>query len=208
MRLAARMGPAGTSCLSRRSSIRRTSVGWLGTRMNGPRGLPVSRRYTGKGPKNQTCEEKNWHPARPIASTEVLLWTCAAVRCDEFPHFQSCKSDSSEKYDPRAGCMRAKEGQRSDRGPEKARGGQARRALRVRSPPDPEQHGPTWNTPARHSRLTGVEPDLDRAVCCWVEGRVRPMPEPQALQQPLRHVLQRAEQLHRRSLALLAGQVP
>ena len=118
------------------------------------------------------------------------------------------KDTSSEKYDPRAGCMRAKEGQRSNRGPEKARGGQARRALRVRSPPDPEQHGPTWNTPARHSRLTGVEPDLDRAGCCWVEGRVRPMPEPQALQQPLRHVLQRAEQLHRRSLALLAGQVP
>ena len=115
---------------------------------------------------------------------------------------------SSEKYDARAGCMCAKGGQRSNRGPEKARGGQARRALRVRSPPDPEQHGPTWNTPACHSRLTGVDPDLDRAGCCGVEGRVRPMPEPQALQQPLRHILQRAEQLHRRSLALLAGQVP
>ena len=50
---------------------------------------------------------------------------------------------SSEKYDPRAGRMRAKGGPRSNRGPEKARGGQARRALRVRSPPDPEQPGPT-----------------------------------------------------------------
>ncbi len=80
MRLAARMGPEGTSCSSRRSNIRRTSVGWLGTRMDGPLGLPVSRRYTGKGSKNQPCEEKKEHPPRPIASTEVLLWTCAAVK--------------------------------------------------------------------------------------------------------------------------------
>ena len=41
-----------------------------------------------------------------------------------------------------------------------------------------------------------------------VEDLVRPVPIPQALQQPLRHVLQRAEQLHRRSLALLLGQPP
>ncbi len=34
------------------------------------------------------------------------------------------------------------------------------------------------------------------------------MPVAQALQQSLRHVLQRAEQLHRRPLALLLGQVP
>ena len=57
-KLAASSGPAGTSCFSRLANIRRISVGWLGTCIDGPLGLPVSRPYTGKGPKNQTCEEK------------------------------------------------------------------------------------------------------------------------------------------------------
>ena len=73
------MGPAGTNCRAACPASGGPAWGGRGHACRTP-GLPVSRRYTGKGPKNQTCEEKNVHPARPIASTEVLLWTCAAVK--------------------------------------------------------------------------------------------------------------------------------
>src|SRR6516162_8157475 len=86
-RLAARTGPAGTSCFSRLSSIRRTSVGWLETRIDGPLGLPVSAPYTRKGPKKQRCEEKNWHWTRRNASTMVRLETWAAAKVRRMPHF-------------------------------------------------------------------------------------------------------------------------
>ncbi|HJT79211.1 MAG TPA: MBG domain-containing protein, partial [Gemmataceae bacterium] len=67
--------------------MRRISVGWLGTSIAVPLGLPVSGRYTGEGPKNQGCEEKKYVRERPRASTELLTPTCAAVKVRQIPHF-------------------------------------------------------------------------------------------------------------------------
>ena len=56
--------------------------------------------------------------------------------------------------------------------------------------------------------LTAVQSDLDATCPHSIESLVGPAHVPQALQQPLGQVLQRAEQLHRGSLPLLLGQVP
>jgi hypothetical protein len=64
-----------------------------------------------------------------------------------------------------------------------------------------------WNTPASHPALTAVQADLPLPRGGHVEGRLRPQPRAQALQQPLRHVLQAAEPLHGRALALLLRQL-
>ena len=76
--------PAGTSRLSRLSSIRRTSVGWLGTRIDGPLGLPVSDLTPRKARKTRGAKKK-LAPRGPGASTEVLLFTYLPSRCDKFP---------------------------------------------------------------------------------------------------------------------------
>src|SRR5262249_48706157 len=79
------MGPAGTICFRRLSSIRRIRVGWLGTRMGGALGLPVVCFYTGKGPQNQGCEEKNRPLTRPSTPTHLPGLTCAAIKVRRIP---------------------------------------------------------------------------------------------------------------------------
>src|SRR5262245_32957794 len=66
--------------------------------------------------------------------------------------------------------------------------------------PDAEAPTPPPGPPTRRRPLTAVQPDLDRGGHGRVERRLLPAAVAQALQQPLRHVLQRPEQLHRRSL--------
>src|SRR5262249_33981733 len=101
LRLAASTGPAGTNCWSRLFSIRRIRVGRPGTRMDGPSGLPVNGRYTGKGPKNQGCEEKKGHPGRPSDSTAVLLPTCVAVTVRRKSRFSELPTEMMNHRDSR-----------------------------------------------------------------------------------------------------------
>src|SRR5262249_46847531 len=53
----------------------------------GPQEIPVMDRFTGKGPKNPGCEEKNRHPAGRTASTDFLTLTYAPVKVRRNPHF-------------------------------------------------------------------------------------------------------------------------
>ena len=85
--MAASTGPTGTICFRRLSSIRRIWVGWLGTRIHGPLGLPVACFYTRIGPKNQRCEEKKRGLASSISSTYLQRWSCAAVKVRRIPDF-------------------------------------------------------------------------------------------------------------------------
>jgi hypothetical protein len=60
--------------------------------MDGPLGLPVSRRYTGKGPKNQRCEEKKSPPRCRSPQQKFYFGLVLLSRCDDFPISQSCFS--------------------------------------------------------------------------------------------------------------------
>jgi hypothetical protein len=63
-------------------------------------GLLASRGYTGRGPKNQRCEEKKGGPARPSASTVVLLLTYAAVKVRRIPCFSELGEAGIVRYNP------------------------------------------------------------------------------------------------------------
>src|SRR5262249_48965410 len=76
------------------------------------------------------------------------------------------------------------------------------------TPPAAEPPTPPPAPPPRRRPQTAVHRNLDRGGHGRVDRRLPPAAVAQALQQPLRHVLQRPEQLHRRSLPLLPGQLP
>src|SRR5262249_53736595 len=61
-------------------------------RASGPPGLPVSILSTGKGPKNQRCEEKVGRPRRPEEQGLIYPWLTAGSRCDKPSIPQSCTS--------------------------------------------------------------------------------------------------------------------
>src|SRR5262249_43649556 len=59
-------------------------------RASGPPGLPVSILSTGKGPKNQRCEEKVGRPRRSEEQGLISPWITAGSRCDNPSIPQSC----------------------------------------------------------------------------------------------------------------------
>src|SRR5262249_32101432 len=70
-------------------------------RASGPPGLPVSILSTGKGPKNQRCEEKVGRPRRPEEQGLIYPWLTAGSRCDKPSIPQSCayKPDAPARDD-------------------------------------------------------------------------------------------------------------
>src|SRR5271166_3281932 len=88
------MGPVGTSFWSRRFSIRQR--GLVGNTHGGLSGTAGEGTLNRKRPeKPEVRGKKSGRPARPSASTEIVLWTCAAVKVRRISPFLKAASPLS-----------------------------------------------------------------------------------------------------------------